>query len=47
MIQIFTVEEAQNSILRRDMALEPTVPSSLQASLDRMFGHGATPENGR
>jgi len=44
MIQIFTVEEAQNSILRRDMALEPTVPSSLQASLDRMFGHGATPE---
>lgn len=44
MIKIFTVEEAQNSILRRDMALEPTVPSSLQASLDRMFGHGATPE---
>jgi len=44
MIKIFTVEEAQNSILRRDMALEPTVPPSLQASLDRLFGHGATPE---
>ena len=44
MIKIFTVEEAQNSILRRDMALEPHVPAALQASLDRLFGHGATPE---
>ncbi len=44
MIKIFTVEEAQKSILRRDMALEPHVPSALQASLDRLFGHGATPE---
>ena len=44
MINIFTVEEAQKSILRRDMALEPDVPPSLQASLDRLFGHGATPE---
>jgi histidinol dehydrogenase len=26
------------------MALEPTVPPALQASLDRLFGHGATPE---
>jgi histidinol dehydrogenase len=44
MIKIFTVAEAQKSILRRDMALEPHVPSALQASLDRLFGHGATPE---
>jgi len=44
MIKIFSVEEAQKSILRREMALEPTVPPSLQASLDRLFGRGATPE---
>ncbi|MFO7681850.1 MAG: hypothetical protein R6X34_17540, partial [Chloroflexota bacterium] len=44
MIKILTVAEAQKSILRRDMALEPHVPSALQASLDRLFGHGATPE---
>ena len=44
MIKIFSVEAAQKSILRREMALEPTVPPSLQASLDRLFGRGATPE---
>ena len=44
MIKIFTVAEAQKSILRRDRALEPQVPSALQASLDRLFGRGATPE---
>jgi len=44
MIKIFSVEEAQQTILRREMALEPAVPPSLQASLDRLFGRGATPE---
>ena len=44
MIKIFTVEEAQKSILRRDMALEPHVPPALQASLDRLFGQGTVPE---
>ena len=44
MIKILSVPEAQATILRREMALEPAVPPSLQASLDRLFGHGATPE---
>ena len=44
MINIFTVEEAQQKILRREMALEPDVPPALQASLTKMFGEGATPE---
>lgn len=44
MIKIFTVAEAQKSILRRDRALEPAVPPLLQASLDRLFGRGTTPE---
>lgn len=44
MIKIFTVEEAQQKILRREMALEPDVPPSLQASLEKMFGEGATPD---
>ncbi|MCA9958876.1 MAG: histidinol dehydrogenase [Anaerolineales bacterium] len=44
MIEIFSVEEAQKTILRREMALEPAVPPALQASLDRLFGRGATPE---
>jgi len=44
MIKIFSVPEAEASILRREMALEPAVPPSLQASLDRLFGRGATPE---
>ena len=44
MINIYSREEAQKTILRREMALEPTVPSGLQASLDRLFGMGATPE---
>ena len=44
MIKIFSVPEAQASILRREMALEPAVPPALQASLDRLFGRGATPE---
>ena len=44
MIKIFDVEEAKQSILRREMALEPDVPARLQASLDQMFGDGSTPE---
>lgn len=44
MIQIYSVEEAQNSILRRELALEPDVPPALQASLDRLFGAGSTPD---
>ncbi len=44
MIKIYSTEEAQKTILRRKMALEPEIPSRLQASLDRLFGMGATPE---
>ncbi len=44
MIKIFTVEEAQQKILRREMALEPEVPLALQTSLEKLFGAGATPE---
>jgi len=44
MINLYTVTEAQQTILRREMALEPTIPAGLQASLDRLFGEGATPD---
>lgn len=44
MIKLFTVKEAQQTILRREMALEPEIPPALQASLERLFGRGATPE---
>jgi histidinol dehydrogenase len=44
MINIFSVAEAQQSILRRETALEPAVPARLQARLDRLFGTGVTPE---
>ena len=44
MIKIYTVEEARETILRREMALEPDVPPGLQARLDEMFGAGSTPE---
>lgn len=44
MIKILSVAEAQASILRREMALEPEIPAGLQAGLDRLFGAGATPE---
>ena len=44
MIKIFTVDEAKETILRRETALEPEVPERLQASLDRLFGAGSTPE---
>ncbi|MCB8966250.1 MAG: histidinol dehydrogenase [Ardenticatenaceae bacterium] len=45
MIKLYTVTEAQQTILRREMALEPTIPAGLQASLDRLFGSGATPDD--
>lgn len=44
MINIYSVNEAEKTILRREMALEPTVPPGLQASLDRLFGEGCRPE---
>ncbi|MCB8928021.1 MAG: histidinol dehydrogenase [Ardenticatenaceae bacterium] len=44
MINIFDVQEARNSILRREDSLEPEVPPALQASLNKLFGQGATPE---
>ncbi len=44
MINIFNVEEAKDGILRRETSLEPDVPPALQASLNRLFGEGATPE---
>lgn len=44
MIKIFSVEEAKQTILRRETSLEPDVPPALQASLNQLFGEGATPE---
>ena len=44
MINILNVTEAKNSILRREDSLEPVVPPTLQASLNKLFGEGATPE---
>lgn len=44
MIEIYTKVEAQQTILRREMAFEPEVPSALQARLDELLGVGATPD---
>ena len=44
MINILNVTEAKNSILRREGSWEPEVPPALQASLNKLFGEGATPE---
>jgi histidinol dehydrogenase len=44
MINIYTVDEAKKRILRREQALRPNVPPSLQASLNGMFGEGSTPD---
>ncbi len=44
MVKIYTVQEAQRTILRREMALEPEVPAALQARLDALFGAGSTPD---
>ena len=43
MIPIYTVEEARQSILRRDSALEPDVPAAVRDSLRRIFGADITP----
>lgn len=45
MIKLYTAAEAQQTILRREMALEPTIPTALQASLNRLFGDGTTPDD--
>ncbi|WP_420644411.1 histidinol dehydrogenase [Candidatus Leptofilum sp.] len=39
-----SVQEAKEKILRREDSLEPDVPPALQASLNKLFGEGATPE---
>ena len=44
MINILRVQEAKDTILRREGSLAPEVPPALQASLNRLFGEGATPE---
>lgn len=43
MIQIYTVEKAQQTILRRDMAFEPEVPDGVKAGIRRVFGEDLTP----
>jgi len=43
MITIFTVEQAQETILRRDRALEPEVTPELRAGLRRIFGEDVAP----
>ncbi|WP_374685958.1 histidinol dehydrogenase, partial [Promineifilum sp.] len=43
MITIYSSEEAQRTILRRDMALEPEPPPALRAGLRRIFGEELTP----
>lgn len=45
MLKIYTVAEAQRTILRRQTALTPTIPPALQASLDELFGPGSTPDS--
>ncbi|MCA9951419.1 MAG: histidinol dehydrogenase [Anaerolineales bacterium] len=44
MLMIYSVKEAQTSILRRDRVLEPHVPATLQAGIKRIFGEALTPE---
>lgn len=43
MIKLYSVTEAERSILRRGVTLTPEVPPALQARLDDLFGKGATP----
>lgn len=43
MIQIYTVEKAQQTILRRDMAFEPEVPDGVKAGIRRVFGEEISP----
>jgi histidinol dehydrogenase len=43
MIRIYTSKEAQDTILRRDLAFNSFVPPTVQASLKRIFGEDLTP----
>ena len=43
MITIYTTKEAQESILRRDKALEPRVPAAVRESLNRIFDADLSP----
>ena len=43
MINIYTVEQAQETILRRDRALEPEVTADMRARLVSIFGEELTP----
>lgn len=43
MIKIYQAEEAKNTILRRDTALDPVVPESLRQGLLRVFGEALSP----
>lgn len=43
MLKIYTVEEAEQTILRRDNWLEREVPAGIQASLQRIFGRELSP----
>jgi histidinol dehydrogenase len=44
MINIYTVEQAKETILRREQALEPDVPEGLRAGIRRVFGEELFPE---
>jgi histidinol dehydrogenase len=44
MIEIYTVEQAKEKILRREQALEPHVPEGLRAGIRRVFGEELSPE---
>ena len=44
MIQIYTVEQAKETILRREQALEPDVPPGLRDGIRRVFGEELSPE---
>jgi histidinol dehydrogenase len=44
MLKIYTVKEAQQSVLRRYNALEPETPESVRLSLYRLFGEEVSPE---
>ncbi|MCB8943254.1 MAG: histidinol dehydrogenase [Ardenticatenaceae bacterium] len=44
MIRIYTVEQAKETILRREQALEPDVPEGLRAGIRRVFGEELSPE---
>lgn len=44
MLQLFTVPEAEQTILRRARALEPELPEGLRAHLRRLFQEEVTPD---